>query len=252
MFSYFTIEVTTVIVMNHVIKSFALNGRTLPILEVPHWVVNEGERVAIVGPSGSGKSTLLHLLSGILKPDSGSIQVNQKQLYDLSEAERDKFRAAHIGYIFQDFHLIPSLNAEQNIELVLPRGLSKADKKSKIQVWLQKVGMADRKDHMPSQLSRGQQQRVAIVRALINSPSLLLADEPTGSLDFETARQIMSLLIELCETEKSTLVTVTHDLHLSSLYQKTIHINEINSLVKREIEPNKRNKTMEQKVGQPC
>ncbi|KRE90557.1 ABC transporter ATP-binding protein [Paenibacillus sp. Soil766] len=216
--------------MERVIKSFSLHGRTLPILEVPRWIVNEGERVAIVGPSGSGKSTLLHLLSGILQPDSGNVQVNQNTLNELSESARDAFRAAHIGYIFQDFHLIPSLNAEQNIALVLPRGLSKSDKKSKIHDWLQKVGMADRMDHLPAQLSRGQQQRVAIVRALINGPSLLLADEPTGSLDWETAKQIMSLLMELCEAENRTLISVTHDLHLSDMFQKTIHINEINSL----------------------
>ncbi|NOU92595.1 ATP-binding cassette domain-containing protein [Paenibacillus sp. LMG 31456] len=226
------------IIMDRVIKTFLLNGKSLPILDVPHWEIEQGQRVAIIGPSGSGKSTLLHLLSGILKPDSGSISVDHKLLHELSEAARDQYRAEKIGYIFQDFHLIPSLSAEQNIELVLPTHIPKADRKRRVHEWLEKVAMLDRKDHRPAQLSRGQQQRIAIVRALINKPSLILADEPTGSLDFETASQIMSLLIDLCDAEGSTLVAVTHDLHLSELFQKTIHINEINSLVKRDISKN--------------
>jgi putative ABC transport system ATP-binding protein len=234
-FSCFHLEVMAMIRMDQVIKSFKLNGKSLPILDVPNWEIERGQRAAIIGPSGSGKSTLLHLLSGILKPDSGSITVDDKALHELSEAARDQYRAEKIGYVFQDFHLIPSLSAEQNIELVIPSGVSKAERRSKVQEWLHKVGMLDRKDHRPAQLSRGQQQRIAIVRALINKPALILADEPTGSLDFETARQIMSLLIELCEAEGSTLVAVTHDLHLSELFQTTLHINEINSLVKRDI-----------------
>ncbi|AEI44195.1 ABC transporter ATP-binding protein [Paenibacillus mucilaginosus] len=218
--------------MEHVTQAFAVNGRPLPILKIPAWEVKRGERLAIIGPSGSGKSSLLHLLSGIQKPDSGTIQVDGLELTGLPEGARDKFRAEKVGYIFQDFHLIPSLTAQQNVELVLPSAMPKREKRTRIREWMEAVGMADRMDHRPAQLSRGQQQRVAIVRALINRPPLLLADEPTGSLDYETAGALMALLLGLCAREGSTLITVTHDLHLARTFSRTVHIGEINALVR--------------------
>ncbi|TBL77479.1 ABC transporter ATP-binding protein [Paenibacillus thalictri] len=206
----------------------------LPILHVRHWRVEAGERIALTGPSGSGKSTLLHLLGGVMAPDSGEIIVDGEALHLYSEAKRDRYRAQKVGYIFQDFHLISSLTARQNVELVAPRKWSKRQTREQLDDWFERVGLKDRADHLPSQLSRGQQQRAAIVRALIGRPPLILADEPTGSLDWETAGDIMSLLLEICSTEKLTLLTVTHDLHLAGLYPRRVHIEELNELCRRE------------------
>ncbi|MCZ8521068.1 MULTISPECIES: ABC transporter ATP-binding protein [Paenibacillus] len=219
------------IVLSGVTQAFAVNGRTLPILNIPAWEVSRGERIALIGPNGSGKSSLLHLLSGIGTPDTGEVRVDGQAVQALSGRARDRFRAEKIGYIFQDFHLIPSLTAQQNVELVLPTGMAKKEKRERIREWMEAAGMADRMGHRPAQLSRGQQQRVAIVRALINRPPLILADEPTGSLDVETAGALMKLLLGLCEKEGGTLVTVTHDLHLARSFSRTVHIGELNTLV---------------------
>lgn len=225
------------IMLHQVSKAFSVNGKLLPILRVNHWSMEAGERIALIGPSGSGKSTLLHLLSGVIAVDSGEITVAGHAIHQYTEAQRDSYRAEQIGYIFQDFHLISSLTARQNVELVLPKEWNKKQRREQIDNWFEKVGLQDRQDHVPGQLSRGQQQRVAIVRALIGKPQLILADEPTGSLDWETAREIMTLLLSLCETEKRTLVTVTHDLHLAELYPKQIHISELNDLARRNTDP---------------
>ncbi|MNI18965.1 ABC transporter ATP-binding protein YtrE [compost metagenome] len=213
-------------------KQFWMNGKALPILDVPKWEVTQGQRVAITGPSGSGKSTLLHVLSGVIRADEGELLVNSEPLHKYSEGERDIFRSRQVGYVLQDFHLIPSLSAEQNIELVMPSSMKHKERRRSMDEWLERVGMQDRSRHLPSQLSRGQQQRIAMVRALINHPRLILADEPTGSLDWETAQDIMRLLLELCEKESLTLITVTHDQHLSSLFPTQQSINDINKLVK--------------------
>jgi putative ABC transport system ATP-binding protein len=215
--------------MTDVHKSFALQQQKLPILHIRSWVVQEGERLALLGPSGSGKSTALHLLSGVMKADAGEIRVCGYPLHELGEAERDRFRAGNIGYIMQDFHLIGSLTAAENVELVLKRSKD-TSRRSLVEEWFERVGLADRMKHLPGQLSRGQQQRVAIVRALVNGPKLVLADEPTGSLDYETADATMRLLLDLCLEERLTLVTVTHDLHLAQLYPSRVQMKELNGM----------------------
>ncbi|OXM85179.1 ABC transporter ATP-binding protein [Paenibacillus rigui] len=215
-------------------KSFRVGGSRLPILQIPEWSVGQGERIALIGPSGSGKSTLLHLLGGVIAADSGQITVGGHALHTYSEAQRDRFRAEQVGYIFQDFHLISSLTARQNVELVLPAGWSRKERATQLQAWFHRVGLGDRQHHLPSQLSRGQQQRVAIIRALIHRPPFILADEPTGSLDWEAAGAIMQLLLSLCEEEGLTLLTVTHDLHLADLYPVKVHMSEMNALMHRE------------------
>lgn len=209
-------------------KSFRINNKQLPIVNVEEWRVGAGERVALLGPSGSGKSTVLHLLSGILKADEGEVAVAGRSLHRMGEAERDRFRSECIGYIMQDFHLIGSLTARQNVELVLNRSVRGAQRSQILRDWFERVGLSDRMDHLPGQLSRGQQQRVAIVRALITLPPVVLADEPTGSLDAETAAETMELLLKLCGDHKLTLVTVTHDLPLAEWFPMRIHMNEIN------------------------
>lgn len=214
--------------IRQVSKSFTVQGKQIPILNIPSWDVAAGEKIAIIGPSGSGKSTLLHLLAGIISPDIGEIHVFSKPLHQLSEAQRDQYRATSVGYIFQDFHLIPSLTAKQNIELVLPGTLLLKEKNNLLNHWFQQVGLHDRMHHLPSQLSRGQQQRVAIIRALIHNPPLILADEPTGSLDWETAGELTDLLLNICLTEKMTLITVTHDLNLAERFVKRVHISDLN------------------------
>ncbi|SDM87639.1 putative ABC transport system ATP-binding protein [Paenibacillus sp. yr247] len=215
-------------------KSFTIQGKSLPILEVAEWQVQKGERLALIGPSGSGKSTLLHLLSGVMTPDHGEIWVDGQALHQLSESKRDRYRADNVGYIFQDFHLISSLTAKQNVELIVPREWTKKEAAEQLDYWFDRVGLKDRQHHLPSQLSRGQQQRAAIVRALIAKPQLILADEPTGSLDWETAGDIMSLLLEICGDEQLTLLTVTHDLHLADKFPKRVHIQDLNDLYRRE------------------
>jgi len=212
-------------------KTFRIDGQPFPILKIDEWHVNQGERIALLGPSGSGKSTLLHMIGGVLTASSGKINVAEQSVSGMSESERDAFRASHIGYIFQDFHLIPSLTARQNVELVVPRSVRGQARAALVRGWFQRVGLAERMNHLPSQLSRGQQQRVAIIRALINRPNIVLADEPTGSLDWETAGAVMKLLLDICEQENLTLLTVTHDLHLAKLFPTSVQMSELNALL---------------------
>lgn len=209
-------------------KQFQVSGQRLPILDIPEWNVRQGEKLAITGPSGSGKSTLLHLISGIMRADEGEVRIGGQALQTMTEAARDRFRAGHIGYILQDFHLMPSLTARQNVEMVLPSTLGRGERRELVDHWFAEVGLSERSRHLPAQLSRGQQQRVAIIRALINNPALVLADEPTGSLDWETADEVAGLLLRLCGSDKHTLLVVTHDLNMADRFPRRIHIAEIN------------------------
>ncbi len=214
-------------------KSYRTQQQELPIVHVENWHIQQGEQIALLGPSGSGKSTLLYLLCGVLPLDAGELYIMDQPLHRMNEMQRDHFRAKHIGIIFQDFHLISSLTARQNIELVYEGPHRGRERYAHIQQWFERVGLHDRMNHLPGQLSRGQQQRVAIIRALVNRPALLLADEPTGSLDFETAHDTMNLLLSLSREEQATLITVTHDQHLAMRYPMQIHIEEVNRCTQR-------------------
>ncbi|MNJ53840.1 ABC transporter ATP-binding protein YtrE [compost metagenome] len=158
------------------------------------------------------------------------MQIGGQWLHRMTESSRDKFRANNIGYILQDFHLIPSLTARQNVEIVMSGKMGAAERRKMIDSWFERVGLSDRSRHLPSQLSRGQQQRVAMIRALINEPPLVLADEPTGSLDWETADEVTGLLLELCRSEQHTLIVVTHDLNMANRFPNCLHIHEINEV----------------------
>lgn len=212
-------------------KSFKQQGGMLPIISIDQWSANEGDGIAVLGPSGSGKSTFLHLLGGVLPVDGGLLEVAGKVVSSMKEPERDVYRANMVGYVFQDFYLIPSLTVKQNVELVMPRSTGRDARKKQLEDWFERVGLQDRMNQPPSKLSRGQQQRAAIVRAMINRPPLVLADEPTGSLDWETASSIMQLLLDVCKESKSTLITVTHDLHLAELFPTKLQFATINKLL---------------------
>ncbi len=184
----------------------------IPVLEGIDLAVNEGDFMALMGPSGSGKSTLLNLIAGIDRPTAGTIEVAGVDITRLGESELARWRARHIGFVFQFYHLIPVLTAYQNVHLPLTlTKLSKKERDEHVRTALSIVGLQDRMEHFPRQLSGGQEQRVAIARALVTDPTLILADEPTGDLDAKSAEEILVLLERLNGEFKKTIVMVTHD-----------------------------------------
>lgn len=185
--------------------------------------IEKGEFVAIIGPSGSGKSTLLHLLGGLEKISSGSIKVNGKDISNLKDMELAEYRRKEVGFVFQQYNLIPVLNVEENIELPLMLGNDDIDEVY-ISELIDVLGLKDRKNHLPSQLSGGQQQRVAIGRALSTKPSIILADEPTGNLDSKTTDEVMELLKKSIRKFKQTLIVITHDINIAKKADRIINI----------------------------
>ena len=205
-------------------KSYSSGSKTLKVLQNISFEVEEQKTFSIVGPSGSGKTTLLGLCAGLDSPDSGSIQLCGSELSALGEDERALLRNKHIGFVFQDFQLLPTLSALENVAVPLElQGDKNALKISK--ELLEKVGLGDRIHHYPSQLSGGEQQRVAVARAFSNRPSILFADEPTGSLDVVTGARIIDLMFRLHQEHHTTLVLVTHDPNLAKRCQRTIEIH---------------------------
>nr|WP_264291971.1 ABC transporter ATP-binding protein [Anaerosalibacter bizertensis] len=194
--------------------------------------INQGEFVAIVGPSGSGKSTLLHLLGGVDRPSSGKVIVDGTDIYSLSEEELAIFRRRKVGFIFQFYNLVPVLDVEENILLPLLLDNKKVDRKY-IDELISILGLNERKNHLPNELSGGQQQRVSIGRALAYSPSIVLADEPTGNLDSQNSKEIVDLLKLSVQKYNQTLVLITHDLDIASQADRIITIED-GSIVKDE------------------
>jgi putative ABC transport system ATP-binding protein len=193
-------------------KSFTKGKTTITPLDGLSLDVAKGEFISLMGPSGSGKTTLLNLIAGIDTPTSGEIIINDKDIATLSRAQLTKWRSAHVGYIFQLYHLVPILSAYENIELpLLLFKMGKKERRKRILTALELVGLSDRADHRPSELSGGQEQRVAIARAIVHNPEMLVADEPTGDLDRDTADSILNLLKQLAEEHGKTIVMVTHD-----------------------------------------
>ena len=192
-------------------KSYQRGEQFIPVLEGVDLDVNEAEFIALMGPSGSGKSTLLNLIAGIDQPTGGTIEIGGVNIAQLREGELADWRAAHVGFIFQFYNLMPVLNARENVELpLLLTNLSGRERRQRAEFALGMVGLADRMDHTPSELSGGQQQRVAVARALVGKPSILLADEPTGNLDSKNGEAVMELLDEL-HKGGATICMVTHD-----------------------------------------
>ena len=189
--------------------------------------VDKANLVSIIGPSGSGKTTLLNLIGLNDKPTSGKILFNGEDTSLLSESERRKIKLKHIGFIFQTFNLLPTLTALENVELPMALAkFSQKEQRSKAVTLLKTVGLAERLQHRPKQLSAGEMQRVAIARALVNNPSLILADEPTGELDSKTGSEIINLLSDLCKKQKTTVVLATHDERVTKISDITYKIRD--------------------------
>lgn len=195
-------------------KTYPSGNRALTVLDAANFSIAPGESCAIVGPSGSGKTTLLGLCAGLDRATSGSVELNGVVLNQLSEDERAEVRNQHVGFVFQQFNLMPTLTALENVMVPLELRKAKHPKKTALD-WLEKVGLKDRASHYPTQLSGGEQQRVSIARAFANAPKVLFADEPTGNLDEETGLYIENLLFDLNKAHGTTLVLVTHDMSLA-------------------------------------
>lgn len=210
-----------------------------PLLNISDWKVDKGEQLFLYGTSGCGKSTLLQLLAGLLRPTQGSIEINHQRIDQLSARQMDRFRAQHIGFIAQDLNLIPYLNAYDNVLLAAQfshrhKELNKTQLREKIKALFSQVNItAEQQQQTSSQLSMGQQQRVAIVRGLIHSPELILADEPTSALDLSNRNQFMNLLTGLCETLNTTLLMVSHDLSLRDQFHRHQSLSDFNHVEPR-------------------
>lgn len=204
-------------------KTYTSGSRSLTVLDHVSFKIEPGETFSIVGPSGSGKTTLLGLCAGLDRASEGSVILNGIALDSLNEDERAAVRNEHVGFIFQNFQLIPTLTALENVMIPLElRGDKGA--KNRAEELLERVGLGDRKSHYPTQLSGGEQQRVSLARAFCNNPKILFADEPTGNLDEETSEKVEELLFELNRDMGTTLVLVTHDLELAAKTQKIIKL----------------------------
>ena len=187
--------------------------------------INKGEFTAIVGTSGSGKSTLMHLLGGVDDPTSGKVLIEGEDIFALKDEKRSIFRRRKIGFIFQEYNLIPILTVEENIVMPILLDGNKVDK-NEVEELLERLGLADRRNHLPSQLSGGQQQRVAIGRAIVNIPTLILADEPTGNLDKRNSEEVINIMFEAVRDRKETLVIVTHEMDIAAMADRIIHLED--------------------------
>lgn len=206
----------------HLRRSFRSGNQPLEVLRDVNLTISEGEIVFLYGASGAGKSTLLYTLAGLERPDAGEVFFEGKSLYRLASDTLAHLRNRRMGFIFQSYCLLPELTALENV--ALPSKISGSTSLARAKELLEKVGLGERLDHLPSQLSGGEQQRTAIARALINSPSILFADEPTGNLDSKTGSQVLKLLLEVAREEKCTLLVVTHDQSLAELGSRVLKI----------------------------
>ena len=216
-----------IIQVKNLYKSYWRDSIEIPVLNNISLSINEGDFIALMGPSGSGKTTLLNLISGIDKPSKGELIVNGTDISKLNESALAKWRSSNIGFVFQFYNLIPVLTAYENVELpLLLTKLSKAERRQHVETALNIVGLADRIDHYPKQLSGGQEQRVAIARAIVTDPIILVADEPTGDLDKNSASEILNLMERLNKEFNKTVVMVTHDPHAASKAHMIRHLEK--------------------------
>jgi putative ABC transport system ATP-binding protein len=208
-------------------KYFERGSERIDVLNGLNLEVPEGEFLALMGPSGSGKTTLLNLVAGLDRPSEGRVFVGDEEISEYSEAQLAKWRTRHVGFVFQFYHLLPVLTAYENVELpLLLLPLSAAERKKQVLTALDLVGLTDRLKHRPGQLSGGQQQRVGIARAVVTDPTLIVADEPTGDLDAQSAEDILNLIVELKKTLQKTIIMVTHDPRAAQRAQRILHLDK--------------------------
>jgi putative ABC transport system ATP-binding protein len=208
-------------------KVYHRGGERIDVLKGVNLDIPDGDFLALMGPSGSGKTTLLNLIGGLDTPSEGSITVGGDRIDKLSGGQLSAWRARHIGFVFQLYNLLPVLTAARNVELpLLLTKLGKADRAKRVQVALSVVGLAERMNHYPRQLSGGQEQRVGIARAIVTDPTLLLCDEPTGDLDRKAGDEILDLLQALNKQHGKTIVMVTHDPHAAARASRTLHLDK--------------------------
>ena len=218
---------TPIVQISGVSKSYQRDTMTIPVLHDITLEVPEGEFLGLMGPSGSGKTTLLNLIAGLDRPDGGTVTVAGTDVTKLSESQLARWRATHIGFVFQFYNLIPVLTAFENVELpLLLTSLSKAERRRHVETALTLVGLGDRMHHYPRQLSGGQEQRVAIARAIATDPTILVADEPTGDLDRKSAEDVLTLLERLNREFKKTILMVTHDPHAAERAHLVRHLDK--------------------------
>ncbi|HOC34208.1 MAG: Macrolide export ATP-binding/permease protein MacB [Firmicutes bacterium ADurb.BinA205] len=219
-----------IISMRNIVKKYFIGQpNELEILHGLDLEIHEGEFAAIVGPSGSGKSTLMNIIGALDKPTSGFYELNGTDISQLDDSELSEIRNKEIGFVFQNFNLISRTNAIENVELpMLYAGVGRKERRKRAEELLELVGMSDRADHNPNELSGGQKQRIAIARALINTPSIILADEPTGALDSATGRMVMDIFHKLHKEEKKTIILITHSPELASETERILTINDGN------------------------
>jgi len=205
-------------------RSYKLGRKLVEVLHGIDLSISAGEKVFLCGPSGAGKTTLLYTLAGLEHPERGSVRIDGTDLYSMGRRQQAAFRNARIGYVFQNYHLLPELTALENV--MVPGLIGGKDREVAAKDALERVGLSERADHLPAELSGGEQQRVAIARAIVNEPKVLFADEPTGNLDSATSAQIMDILLGLAAEHGVTLIVVTHDQALAARGDRTLVIRD--------------------------
>ncbi|GJI99552.1 ABC transporter ATP-binding protein [Duganella rhizosphaerae] len=215
------------VLIEHLVKSYRRGDQVVEVLRDISLAIPAGDFTALMGPSGSGKSTLLNLIAGIDKPDRGVLRIDGLDIAGMGETDLARWRATNVGFIFQFYNLMPVLSAFENVELpLLLTPLSRRERRERVELTLEMVNLADRMDHTPNELSGGQQQRVAIARAIVTDPTIIVADEPTGDLDRNSASEILALLQQLNQQLGKTIIMVTHDANAAAQARTMIHLEK--------------------------
>jgi ABC-type lipoprotein export system ATPase subunit len=205
-------------------RGYRIGKKTIEVLHGVNLSIAKGEKVFLCGPSGAGKTTLLYTLAGLERPERGIVRISGTDLYSLGRKAQAKFRNQSIGYVFQNYHLLPELTAVENV--AVPGAIAGINRTEEALIALERVGLKERADHLPAEMSGGEQQRVAIARAIVNQPAVLFADEPTGNLDSNTSKEIMEILLKLADEHGVTLIFVTHDQDLAKVGDRTLIIKD--------------------------